>query len=509
MALQLRRGLDGTARTAITPGVGEIIYTTDTKKVYIGDGTTAGGNPVSLVSSVNTQTGAVVLTADNIAEASGSPTNLYFTTERAQDAVAAAFVAGNAYNTNITFTYDDANNRITASVPVSSSVINSGTTNSLAYYAANGTALSASANITWNETTNLLQNINGTIQVTANNSGRGVVILDSYNNVASGANSILFRKGRGTNITPTALATGDVIHSLTWQGYDGSAFQNSAYINTLVVGTPTAGIVPGNLMFFIGDAAGNDQPVARFGNDGQIFFGPSTTTEGGSGRLIVRQTALSTGAPVGRFDNFYSDASGPTISFNKARGTYATPSAVQSQDVLMSLVGRGYYNGSTAATAAIIQIVTSTAPGATFVPGQIKFSTTNSSGVSTLATTIDHTQLLTHNGSMSVSGSLTHSGLKISVPNYITVSSSTTYVLSTTSSTNILLVTAGSLTATLTFPSAPVDGQICQFAVHTNTVTLALTAGPTLSGTFAGSVTAPTTFTYVYRATGTTWYRLQ
>ena len=510
MALQLRRGLDGAARTAITPGIGELIYTTDSKKVYVGDGTTAGGNPVSPVVSVNTLTGAVVLTADNIAEAVSSPTNLYFTTERAQDAAAAMLVAGT--HTGITFTYgstQDGANRIDASVAASSSIISSGTTNSLGYYAANGTTLSPSSSLLWSETSNLLSNVNGTFQITANNSGRATVIQDSYNNLSSQPNSLLFRKARGTNITPTALASGDIIHSVVWQGYDGTAWQNSAFINTVLVGNPTAGIVPSHLLFYVADAAGTDQPVARFANDGQITVGPSATSEGGSGRLIVRQTIISTGNPIGRFDNFYSDASGPTLSFVKARGTFASPVAVQAQDVLMSFAGRGYYNGSTAATAATIQIVASTAPGATFVPGQIKFSTTNSSGVSTVATTIDHTQLLTHSGSMSVSGSLTHSGLKIGVPNYITVGSTGTFVLSTTVSTNILLVTAGSLTATLTFPSSPVDGQVCQFAVHTNTVTLALTAGPTLSGTFAGSVTAPTTFTYIYRATGTTWYRVQ
>lgn len=42
MALKLRRGTDS-GRTAITPAEGEPIYTTDTKQLYIGDGTTAGG----------------------------------------------------------------------------------------------------------------------------------------------------------------------------------------------------------------------------------------------------------------------------------------------------------------------------------------------------------------------------------------------------------------------------------------------------------------------------------
>lgn len=44
MTLRLRRGTNS-ERLTITPVEGEIIYTTDTKQIYIGDGTTAGGNP--------------------------------------------------------------------------------------------------------------------------------------------------------------------------------------------------------------------------------------------------------------------------------------------------------------------------------------------------------------------------------------------------------------------------------------------------------------------------------
>jgi len=46
MALRLRRGTDA-ERQLITPAEGEIIYTTDTKSVYIGDGTTVGGIIIS------------------------------------------------------------------------------------------------------------------------------------------------------------------------------------------------------------------------------------------------------------------------------------------------------------------------------------------------------------------------------------------------------------------------------------------------------------------------------
>ena len=46
MALRLRRGTDA-ERLLITPIEGELIYTTDTKKLYAGDGVTAGGNIVT------------------------------------------------------------------------------------------------------------------------------------------------------------------------------------------------------------------------------------------------------------------------------------------------------------------------------------------------------------------------------------------------------------------------------------------------------------------------------
>lgn len=46
MALQIRRGTN-TERLTITPNQGELIYTTDTKTLYVGDGTTPGGRIVS------------------------------------------------------------------------------------------------------------------------------------------------------------------------------------------------------------------------------------------------------------------------------------------------------------------------------------------------------------------------------------------------------------------------------------------------------------------------------
>ena len=49
--IKIRRGLEAN-RSGQTPAEGEFLYTTDEKKLYIGDGTTAGGNLVTSGSSV-------------------------------------------------------------------------------------------------------------------------------------------------------------------------------------------------------------------------------------------------------------------------------------------------------------------------------------------------------------------------------------------------------------------------------------------------------------------------
>jgi hypothetical protein len=72
MALQVRRGTNA-ERLGITPLVGELIYVTDTKQLYVGDGTTAGGTTTiantidSLLSDTSPQLGGELdLNGNNI-----------------------------------------------------------------------------------------------------------------------------------------------------------------------------------------------------------------------------------------------------------------------------------------------------------------------------------------------------------------------------------------------------------------------------------------------------------
>ena len=138
MALQLRRGTN-TNRLTITPAQGEPIYNTDTKTLYIGDGVTAGGNPVSPVTNVNGLTGNVSLTTDTVGEGSH---NQYFTSTRAIDSVGVALAAG--ILSGLAISYNSTTHTISIT---NTNSIATGTGGALAYYGSAGTALSATQSL--------------------------------------------------------------------------------------------------------------------------------------------------------------------------------------------------------------------------------------------------------------------------------------------------------------------------------------------------------------------------
>jgi hypothetical protein len=100
MSLRIRRGTDA-QRLTLTFDQGEVVYTTDTKKVYIGDGVTAGGTNILATSAgtgvtFNATTQAFDFTTSNLGLTTSvvsEGANKYFTTQRAQDAAAALFTA--------------------------------------------------------------------------------------------------------------------------------------------------------------------------------------------------------------------------------------------------------------------------------------------------------------------------------------------------------------------------------------------------------------------------------
>ena len=76
MALRLRRGTDS-ERQLITPVEGELIYTTDTKLLYAGDGTTAGGTLVTGAGGGGGSTTLAALTDTDLTGASNNDVLTY------------------------------------------------------------------------------------------------------------------------------------------------------------------------------------------------------------------------------------------------------------------------------------------------------------------------------------------------------------------------------------------------------------------------------------------------
>jgi len=68
--IKVKRGTDAN-RAGVTPAEGELLYTTDTKKVYVGDGSTAGGNEVG-GGGGSSQTPAELLADIKTVDGSGS-----------------------------------------------------------------------------------------------------------------------------------------------------------------------------------------------------------------------------------------------------------------------------------------------------------------------------------------------------------------------------------------------------------------------------------------------------
>jgi hypothetical protein len=107
---------------------------------------------------------------------------------------------------------------------------------------------------------------------------------------------------------------------------------------------------------------------------------------------------------------------------------------------------------------------------------------------------------------MLIGSVVAYTNIMVKTPNYITVSNTWVYTLSSTISDNILLVTnPGGITATINMPVTPQDGQVCRISANAN-VTLAAGSG-TVQPPFAGGNVLTTTFQYIYRNSASTWYK--
>lgn len=108
--------------------------------------------------------------------------------------------------------------------------------------------------------------------------------------------------------------------------------------------------------------------------DGTTLFLNTT----GATKDTARPCHIASGS-VTRFDRYSGNNSGSGVLAHKARGTGSSPSAVQTDDYIAVLQGRGYVSGGSWSSVGILGIRVET-PNGTTLPGYIVFELTDSTG---------------------------------------------------------------------------------------------------------------------------------
>ena len=328
MAFRLRRGTDA-ERLIITPEEGELIYTTDTKSIFVGDGITLGGNIVNTEIDLG-DVGGVDLTT-------------------------------NPPNTGQSLQYDGAN-----WVPGDITGILEGSTFRIDVV---GNILGDDSSVLIDHQTSLL-----TMDTVSANTITGATITGNLIGDGSSITDMLT-----TNLEDWSKSVPNAGDALVWNAVE-SVWQptSSLDIGGNLTGTFTGAInATGTLTGDVsGSVFGQDSTQVIDGLAGEVV-GKVRTTE--TLELNVAVSTLIRGTGLSQ-----PGAVGPQIVFRASTGTIEAPTTVvggTTGDALGEFQGLGY-DGSDYQIGGILRIATdldaTVAPGA--VPGRVMMITANSSG---------------------------------------------------------------------------------------------------------------------------------
>jgi len=320
MAFKLRRGTDA-QRLAITPAEGELIYTTDTKELYVGDGSTVGGVAVDTGTVSFTGVASNITPDVNNTRTLGTSglrwNNGFFTNVNASGTVTAAItgnVTGNLTGNvtgNVTGNLTgDVNGDVTGDLKGSvfgddSTVMVDGITKRIKadiYDTAGALLLSTNpATDYFSNGSVVIQNnvvtvtgILDTVQIGVNDSANGVglrikapVLTNKSIRVSAltdgvSSDAIEIEASRGTLNVPTILTQGDPIGGMTFLGYDGTAYRISSGLFASVEAdssNPVApGAVPGTVGLFTTPDGGTTTFSAILDSFGNFGIGTESPT---------------------------------------------------------------------------------------------------------------------------------------------------------------------------------------------------------------------------------------
>jgi len=330
MALQVRRGTNA-ERLSITPLAGELIYVTDTKQLYIGDGSTVGGTTTiagtidSLLADTSPQLGgnldlnsfnitgtgnidiAGTITATgtiNLGDGVGDDVinlngvisgHLLPQTDTTWNIGAPTFQFKEAWISQLNVENQINANRINGSLLADdSTVVFDALTGTLNANALVGTFTGdVTGSIFGDDSSLLVDAVNNNI-VGRIRSSESIEVTTYLNNTGfkqtglaePGAigPSIVSNSSNGTLITPTALVggtNGDGMLDIRGQGYDGTAYSLAGIIRVAVDldSTVAPGVVPGRVMFITAGANGVLQNLLIFNSQGRLGLGTPRPSE--------------------------------------------------------------------------------------------------------------------------------------------------------------------------------------------------------------------------------------
>jgi len=312
MALKLRRGSNA-QRLLITPAEGELIYTTDTKLLYVGDGTTAGGVAVDSGAATTFLGIASNITPDvtntrNIGAvgnvyATGRFTSLFGNLTGNVSGNVTGNVTGNLTGNvdgNVTGDLvgsvfaDDSSTVIDAIQKKIFGSLYSNVNGNLYVSVDPSNNYLTNGDIVMQDNVITLLNGLDIVQFGTNNSALGVgirikspVISNKAIETTSltdgvNADSFEIQVSRGTLSIPTSVQQGDPLFTIVANGYDGSAYRFSsamfANVETDSNNPVSPGSVPGIIGFVTSDDGGSTLKSLVFNSFGELGVNLTTPT---------------------------------------------------------------------------------------------------------------------------------------------------------------------------------------------------------------------------------------
>ena len=437
MPLQIRRGTEVERENMAQPlAQGELLYTTDNRILYVGDGATLGG---------------VQITG--------------YRDEDAQDA-AAAMITGGTHN-GINFVYNDLSNRIDATVDLSNytgtlkadafkgsvfgddstpmvdavnntfngdltgnvtgtiltaaqpNITSLGTLTSLAVtgaitgtsFAGNvitGLISSADSSAIRVDTPTIFETgvfIEDNLQVSGrsifneevihqtNLSNDRILTVSQHHGSVDTASTLTLRRSRGSLSFELDVQSGDIIGEIASNAKVTNGYVLSSIIRSRVDGTVTSSYAPGRLEFLVTDDTGALTRPMTINRLGEVAV---------RGTLQVSNNTYDSALPLAFFQQNHSTVDARNVAFIRGRGTFETPLSNQANDDITDLQFSGH-DGTNYFVAAAVQVKIDSAVSTGNVRAGFEFLTYNGTNLSTRVK-VGSTGLLEAFNSLAVTG---------------------------------------------------------------------------------------------------------